>query len=187
MITFMVGTSHSQRSKSKIKWPSFIVVIALIIAFVCFFVFNMNNNPKFWEATAVNCITMVIAVVVSYGLVQRNSDRRKQKEIVAGLISDLRGIIRRQDMYDLKEKTADEINMRNREISNLLEILHAVEEEYAIEEGVGFVQEKFDEYREFVGDHITDIEYLCNSKKELQRPLSLMDNRLLQIAISLYK
>ena len=72
----MVGTSHSQRSKSKIKWPSFIVVIALIIAFVCFFVFNMNNNPKFWEATAVNCITMVIAVVVSYGLVQRNSDRR---------------------------------------------------------------------------------------------------------------
>ena len=58
------------------------VAVVLAVAFVIFVFYNIINNDEFWNASAVNIITILIAIVISYFFVQRKSDIRKQKDII---------------------------------------------------------------------------------------------------------
>ena len=146
-------------------------------------VYNIKTNDQFWEASAANCITIVIALLISYWLVQRKNDLRKQKELIANLILDLRSQLDKEDMYDLSNKSEKDINMRNRDISNKIEILDGIKGKFKIESGVDFISEKFDEYKEFIGNHIDDRDYLISSHSELKRPILLISNKLFEISL----
>ena len=77
--------------------------------------------------------------------------------------------------------------MRNRDISNKIGILNRVKKEFNIEADVDFIFEKFDEYKELIGNHINDPGYLQNSSLELKRPIMLISTKLFDIAFELYR
>lgn len=52
---------------------------------------------------------------------------------------------------------------------------------------VDFIYEKFDEYKELIGNHINDPGYLQNSSFELKRPIMLISTKLFEIAFGLYR
>lgn len=89
-------------------------------------------------------------------------------------------------MYKLGDKSTQDINMRNRDITNMIDVLDGVKSRFRIETEVAFITEKFDEYKELIGKHIDDREYLEKSQDELKRPVLLMSNKLFEIALSLY-
>ncbi len=159
----------------------------LAICFTLFVLYNIRHNEEFWSASAVNIITILIAVVISYFLVQRKSDRRKQKEILLDLINKLRLLIDSEETYDFTGQSREEILMRNRDISNKVQILTNLQTVFGIEEDMKFIQEKTTEYLSLVGDHSTDLDYLIKSKKELQRPLMLISTRLVSMSINLFQ
>lgn len=162
------------------------LALAIIAGLGCLIFYNINTNPTFWKTSASSCITIVIALVFSYWLVQRENDLRKQKEILASLIFDLRAQIDKDDMYDLSGKTTISINMRNRDISNKIGVLDKVKKDFNVEDEVDFISERFDEYKELIGNHIDDPEYLKNSSIELKRPIQLISTKLFEIAFILY-
>lgn len=90
-------------------------------------------------------------------------------------------------MYDLSQMSPSSINMRNRDISNKIGILDSVKEEFSIAADVDFIYEKFDEYKELIGNHINDPGYLQNSSFELKRPIMLISTKLFEIAFGLYR
>lgn len=149
--------------------------------------YNLYNNADFWEASAVNCITIAIAVLVSYFLVQKQNDQRKQKEILLDLIYKLQAQIVHPSMYDVAGMSKEELTMRNRSVGNKIHILKKAKEKFEIEDEVAFVQERFDEYNTLIGDHIENETYLQQSKRELKRPLDLMDGKLIEMAMKLFE
>ena len=159
----------------------------LAICFAVFVIYNIAHNDEFWNASAVNIITILIAVVISYFLVQRKSDRRKQKEILLDLINKLRLLIDSEETYDFTGQSREEILMRNRDISNKVQILTDIQTVFGIEEDMKFIQEKITEYLSLVGDHSMDLDYLIKSKKELQRPLMLISTKLVSMSINLFQ
>lgn len=159
----------------------------LAICFAVFVLYNIRYNEEFWSASAVNIITILIAVVISYFLVQRKSDRRKQKEILLDLINKLRLLIDSEETYDFTGQSREEIMMRNRDISNKVQILTNLQTVFGIEEDMKFIQEKTEEYLSLVGDHSMDLDYLIKSKKELQRPLMLISTKLVSMSIDLFQ
>ncbi len=172
------------KKKNKLWW---IPVSLLAIGFAVFVLYNIGHNEEFWSASAVNIITILIAVVISYFLVQRKSDRRKQKEILLDLINKLRLLIDSEETYDFTGQSREEILMRNRDISNKVQILTDIQTVFGIEEDMKFIQEKATEYLSLVGDHSMDLDYLIKSKKELQRPLMLISTRLVSMSINLFQ
>lgn len=172
------------KRKNKLWW---IPVSLLAICFAVFVLYNIGHNEEFWNASAVNIITILIAVVISYFLVQRKSDRRKQKEILLDLINKLRLLIDSEEACDFTGQSREEILMRNRDISNKVQILTNIQTVFGIEDDMKFIQEKAEEYLSLVGDHSMDLEYLVKSKKELQRPLMLISTRLVSMSINLFQ
>lgn len=152
--------------------------------FVCY---NLKTNDKFWEASAVNCITIGIAIVFSYYFVQRQNDRRKRKDIILSLISKIQALIGHRDMFDFSEQEKDQITMRNRDLNNKIHILESVKDDFCISNEVAFIREKFDEYNTFIGDYIDNIDHLRQSQPSLRRPIELMDSKLTEMALKLYQ
>lgn len=174
-------------NRKKVRIIKWILGVLLAIAFVVFAIYNIKNNDNFWNASAVNFITIFIAIIFSYFFVQRKSDLRKQKDILLNLISGLQLQISSEKAYNFAGQTGEEILMRKRDISNKIHILSEIQDTFSLQDDVNFVCEKFDEYEKLISDHITDLEYLVKSQNELRRPLDLINNKLVTISINLYK
>lgn len=177
-----------KRLSPEAKFRVFVLLVLVItVGLGGLILYNIKTNPSFWETSVSSCITIIIALVFSYWLVQRKNDLRKQKEILASLLFDLRTQFEKEDMYDLSQMSPSSINMRNRDISNKIGILDSVKEEFSIAADVDFIYEKFDEYKELIGNHINDSGYLQNSSFELKRPIMLISTKLFEIAFGLYR
>ncbi len=174
----------NRKSVSIGKW---ILSVLFVIAFVAFAVYNIINNDEFWKASAVNIITILIAIVISYLFVQRKSDIRKQKDILLNLINGLQMQISSEKAYNFTNQTGKEILMRKRDISNKIHILSELQDTFSLQDEVMFVNDKFNEYEKLISDHIADLEYLVKSQNELRRPLELINNKLVTMSINLYK
>lgn len=172
--------------KDTLSWKK-IGIVLFAGAFAGFVLYNVINNDEFWNASAVNIITILIAIIISYFFVQRKSDVRKQKEIILGLISGLQLQISSEKAYAFSGQTGEEIMMRKRDISNKIHILSEVQDTFSLQEEVKFICDRFDEYDNLISDHITDLEYLCKSQNELRRPLELINTKLVSMSINLYK
>lgn len=173
-----------QKCYTIIKWT---LIVVLVCAFAFFVIYNAKNNTDFWDASAVNIITIIIAVVISYFFVQRKSDKRKQKDILLDLISKLQLQVSDEKAFDFTGQTREEILMRNRDISNKINILNEVKDIFSIQEEMDFICKEIEEYLNLIGNHSTDLEYLIKSKQELERPLTLISNKLFEMSINLYK
>lgn len=176
-----------KRLSPEAKFRVFVLlVLVIIVGLGGLILYNIKTNPSFWETSVSSCITIIIALVFSYWLVQRKNDLRKQKEILASLLFDLRTQFEKEDMYDLSQMSPSSINMRNRDISNKIEILDEIKTDFNMESEVNFILERFDEYKDFVGNHINDLDYLKSSTSELKCPIMLISTKLFKMAFKLY-
>lgn len=165
----------------------YISVIIFIFLFFAIVLHNIRDNPAFWDASVTNCATIAIAVFVSYFLVQRQNNRRKQKDIILELILKLQVQVSNPEAYHLAGQSSDQIMMRKRDFSNKINILDKHKSDFDIKDDMDFVISRFQEYEDLISNHINDSQYLANSSKELQRPLILIENKLYDIALFLYK
>lgn len=165
-----------------------LLIIAGIILFSWFAIYNMlEQKAAFWKASAVDCITIAVAVAISYYLVQRQNNRQKQKDIISDLILKMQVLFDQKALYDFSNQEKEDITMRARDLNNKIHILETVKDEFAISDKVDFIRKRFDEYNTFIGDHIDNMEYLLSSQKELKRPVELISQKLLETALCLYK
>ena len=167
------------------KW--FFIGVCIIL-FFWFAIYNVSEQKAaFWKASAVDCITIAVAVAISYYLVQRQNNRQKQKDIVSDLILKMQVLFDQKVLYDFSNQEKEDITMRTRDLNNKIHILETVKDEFSISDKVDFIRKRFDEYNTFIGDHIGDMEYLLLSQRELKRPVELISQKLLETALCLYK
>lgn len=171
--------------KSRIYLKRFLLVCCIVLfAWLCYY--NYTSNTSFWDASAVDCITILIAVIISYYFVQKQNDYQKQKDIVLDIILKTQALVEQKVMYDLSGQDKDAITMRTRDLNNRIHILETLKGDFNIAKDVEFVRKHFDEYNTLIGDHINSIDYLLQSQKELKRPIDLISQKLLETALHLY-
>lgn len=177
-----------KEKKSKINGLlPILTVCATSILILVVGVKNAISNPNFWEIGFSSCVSILIAAWVSFFLVQRQTDLRKKKDALVSLMTSIQDIVTNEDAYLIDEKvTSQSLTMRTRDLSNHLGILKKYGEEFNLDEDIKFIEERTNEYKEIIGDHITDIEHLSKSALELQRPLNLIEARLFEMILKLY-
>lgn len=169
------------------KYRNFIIVIPLAIVLTVLVIFNIRNNANFFMISIGSLLTLFVAILISYYFVQRNTDQRYQKEIYVKLLMDIQSFVTNPDIYTFnKEIDTGIITSRKRTLSNYIRLIESHSKKFCLQTEVEFVRKKFDEYDELIGDHISDIEYLSKSKKELQRPLDLINDKLYEMMLKLY-
>lgn len=125
---------------------------------------------------------------VSFLLVQRQTDRRNQKEAIIRILSCIQQLVNDPAAWEIADETYQaELTMRKRKISNLINILEEESKAFNIGKDVIFIKDKFTEYADFMGNHISDLDYLKRSKLELQRPLDLIYCKIFETQMTLYR
>lgn len=165
-----------------------VIILSSIGAFILFLIYkNIKYSCTFWNASAIDIATLAVAVVISYYLVEKENNQRKQKEILFSLIEKLQLQVEDKKAYNFNDLAKEEITMNNRDISNKIRILEESGAKCINPNDIQFIREKFHEYENFIGGHIEDMDYLRKSQKDLKRPLDLIASKLIKISIDMYK
>ena len=169
------------------KWWKIFGIVIILILLVILIVYNINNNYSFFEVSLSSFLTLFTAIFISFYLVQKNTDQRYQKQIYCNLLSDIQKIVTDPATYIFNKNTdTKEITTRKRTLSNYLRLVDAHSGRFGLEKEVNFIFDKFKEYEDLIGNHLTDISYLEKSKEELQRPLDLINSKLYEMMLKLY-
>lgn len=170
-----------------IKWILTLICILLFGALVGYNL--LKQQAKFFNASAVECVTMVIAVVISYYLVQRQNNHQKQKDIISDMVLKMQLSFEQRELYDFSGQDINAIMMRTRDLNNRIHILETLERDFGISDDVRFIRQHFDEYSNFIGNYIEHMDHLRsqNAQNELRRPIELISQKLLVTALHLYK
>lgn len=171
------------------KWTVYTVVGVFFLLVIALIIKNgVSNWDSFSEASLASCLSMLIVLAVSFMLTQTIVGNRKKQEILIDVAQKLSELIEDPVGYRVSTSCQDYealLNSHKRQISNLIGLLEEKAPKFRIEKETKALREKFKEYEEFLGDHITDVDYLSNSEKELKRPLELMTQKLFEIMLKL--
>ncbi len=162
-------------------------IIALVIAFILLIVYNLKNNINFFDASVTDIITLIIAILLSYFFTEKNSNNRKKKEVIEIIIEKIQSKLESNVMRNINnEEDIKKVNINKRSIDNNLNLLKDNARNLNIDKDIDYIIEQFGNYISIIDNHINDIEYLKNSKIDLERYLTLMSDKLNKIRIDLY-
>lgn len=175
------------RDKISLKTKIALIIITIIVISAAGYC--LVTNPKqFLELSLTSIINWAIAIFVSFLLVQRQTDRRNQKEAIIRILSCIQQLVNDPAAWEIADEPYQaELTMRKRKISNLINILEEESKAFNIGKDVIFIKDKFTEYADFMGNHISDLDYLKRSKLELQRPLDLIYCKIFETQMTLYR
>lgn len=169
------------------KWHLAIIATVLALLIITLGIVNIVCcNDEFWSVSAFDCLSLLIVVGVSFFIVERQTDKRKQKELFISLLEALKVLTEDKKSYDFSDLSWEEVLMRMREIRLKLQLVKEYSKKFGIQKDYEFLNEKFKEYQTVIDDHPSDIELLTKMHKELYRPLNLMSQRIFEIMIALY-
>lgn len=169
----------------KKNWIRFVTVI-VGAAILLLAAYNIYKNPDFWDASATTCISMLVATGLSFYIVQRQNDFRKQKDIFIQLLESLKHIVDDEKSYKFASMDAKAILMQKRSMSNKIAFIKKYEDKFGISEEIAFLERLFDEYQAIIGDYIEDVNDLIGRENELKRPMLLMSQKIFEMMLNLY-
>ena len=173
-----------RRRKSDQK---FWFVVVLSLAILIFTIINALRNPDFIKMSLYNVLTLYIAIIIAYYFSQSKNDERKRKEKLEEIISKIQSSVTSEEAYITEETTKDEITMFQRNLSQKITVLSSFAIKYKIEEETKYIYDRFYEYKDFIGDHLTDMPFLQKSRIDLKKWLDLIDNKCDEIKLKLYQ
>lgn len=169
------------------KWHLAIIATVLALLIIALGIVNIACcNDEFWSASAFDCLSLLIVVGVSFFIVERQTDKRKQKELFISLLEALKALTEEKKSYDFSDSSQEEVLMRMREIRLKLQLIKEYSKKFGIQKDYEFLNEKFEEYQTVIDNHPSDMVLLSKLHKELYRPLNLMSQRIFEIMIALY-
>ena len=168
------------------KSTLYVIVAAIGLAIFSIAFYNMRYNENFWDASATTCISLIIAGGLSFYVVQRQTDRRKQKEIFIQLLESLKDLTDDEKSYRLVDRSVEEILMQKRAMNNKIAFIKKYSRNFSIEDDILFLEEKYNEYVAVIDGHINDLETLAKLGADLKRPLSLMSQKIFEMMFNLY-
>ena len=161
-----------------------LVIFSVIIAAIT--VVNIWGNPNFWDVTIFNVLTLLVALGVSYLLVQMKTRTRKLKDSLEKIVAKIEAEFIKISQSPISANTdMNHFLMQNRRINNKIKILDSHSEEFDYVKECLRLKTHFSEYEELLGDHFEDKEYLGKSGKEINNKMGLMDDILDELRLKL--
>ena len=168
-----------------------IMEVAILLLIVILGVCSAIKSNAFWNVTIAQLLTPLIALFFAFWATQYKTDQRKAKEHAEKIIVKLQEIVSNEKFYVIsasEEQSAKqkEIGLTNRKISNYLSILRQYGETLGFLEDIKYIEAEFGTYKQTVGDHIADLDYLSKTESEFRRIAENIDSKCEAIILKFY-
>ena len=156
----------------------YVGVILLSIGMLGLVLHNINTNDDFFKTSITNVLTLIVAVVLTYYMSQRRNDVRRKKDVVSKILDKICVLISDSRMCEITEKKDVEFILINiRTISNKITCLESLSVQLGYKNELDQIKNIFSEYEDFVSEHISDIDYLKKSRKDLSNKIALIEKK----------
>lgn len=161
-------------------------ILALVVAVVSF-----CYNDDFWKVNAAQALTLILTICVAFWATQIKNDERKKKEHAEQILRKIQAIVTDESFYSISAScevldNKKRINIANRSLSNNIDMLKRYGELLGFKDGAEYIAKEFKDYREFVSEHIEDVEYLSKSETTLKKYAENIDAKCDWIVMELY-
>lgn len=157
-------------------------------------IYNICNNEKFWEMPIGTVLTLLVAISIAYIATQKRNDDREAKKRAERLVEKIQAIVQNEHFYrihspddDVTQKAIrEEIQMTNKRLKNLIEILKKYGKKFKFEAEANYIDENFKHYRDHVDSLIMDLGTLAATKTILQKWADNIDSKCEEVISKLY-
>ncbi len=164
------------------------LVLPLFLSFIVIYVIIRNiGTQDFIRTSFTTCFSLLLAVWVSYYLTQKQTDSRRQKELLLNLLYSLQELINDEALFKIPpDYEMSKLTLKVRAINNRISLIERYKEYFGISEDVDFIIERMDEYNLIIGENFNNTEYLSIACDSLFRPLSLINDKIFDITLKIY-
>lgn len=147
-----------------------------------------KGNLKFFQVSLYEIMYLAVIVYITVYLVDKYANKRLVKESAIAILDKLEYLINDVNSYKISDQTdKDRVLMIQRQFKNKISILKRHENILGIKKEIEYIDNQYVLYCEFVGSHIDDFYYLKKSEKDLLKYLNLIDTKIDEIKIQLYR
>ena len=155
---------------------SVITGAVFIIVLIALGIYNCKNNDKFFDASFTTLVTIAIAVIVSYFLVQKKTDKRRKNEKIDDLLYKIQCYVN-EDNFVL---TGEDISRKNlilhRTISNKIRCLKSLGLDKNSKKELEYIEKNFKDFRRVYGDNYSSREKMEEKYSELKNYVVRIDD-----------
>ena len=182
----------NQEVVMKTKLPSIVAAGFLLVVIV---IGGCNINAEgFWNATAIQVLTLLTAVGIAFFATQMKVDQRERKKYAEILLEKIQGLVLEESFYNIPIITETEtqkeyrakIQMVNKKLSNCIECLIQYSKPLQFEKEASYIKAEFTKYRQLVDEYLTDFELLNKLHETLKKYAQNIDSKCDQINVRLY-
>lgn len=175
---------------NKIKKNIFIVITLIFIALIIGISFyNFKNNRKaFFKFTFVNALTLIVAIVFTFWAVQKKQDNRRFYDSVVKILESIQLVITNKLIIDnFTQASINNLQQDMRIVRNKIDVLKTVQKILDINEEIKYIEDKFNNYKATIDNHLNDYDYLNKSSADLNNYKSLLDSKITETIVKIYK
>lgn len=166
------------------KWIIIIITVFLVIGLS---IYNFKKNDEFLIVNISSIITLIITITVAYMLTQRKLDERKKKDQVEYLLNKMQDMLKDKNVTYITNKDDLHYNiMFQKSFDNRVKILKDNAYSLVDSKMLDYIEKEFKLYKEFIGEKYSDIQYLQQSEKHLNKYIGNIDYKLDELILSLY-
>jgi len=155
-------------------------------------IYNLYHSTRFLEASATQILTLLIALYIAFWANQYKNDLRNAKGHVERILLNLQQIVVSDcfctfpadgDLTSIQKAT----NIMNRKIANYLRVLKEYGKTLKFSQQIEYIENQFVEYKNKVGEHISDLDYLSKTESEFRKIAENINSKCEDIILLLYK
>lgn len=151
-------------------------------------------NSDFWDASAVQLMTPLGAVCLTFFATQLKSDQREAKKHAEMIAEKIQLLVLDESFYIIKNDSLPEkqneikkqIQMRNRKTSNNIQNLIAYSKLLDFQKEAEYIETQFDSYRQLIDDHLTNIDVLAGLEVTFRKHAENIGAKCDEIIVKLY-
>ncbi len=152
-------------------------ILALVVTVTSFFC-----NDDFWKVNAAQALTLILTICIAFWATQLKNDVRKKKEHAEQILKKIQAIVNNDGFYYVSAEsdaieTQKRMTMTFRSLNNSIDLLKKYGQELGFKVDAEYIEKEFKDYRDFVSEHITDVDYLSRSESTLRKHSENIDNK----------
>lgn len=170
----------------------FILTVSLALVTVAVGVYNHCSNTSFWNVNIAQILTLIITLAIVFVATQFKNDQRRAKDHAERMTLKIQELASSDCFYSFKssediQNAKRTFYMSTRKISNCVEVLKKYGEDFGFKDDIDYLEKETINYKTFVSEHISNMEYLEESESQLRRYSANIDSKCDQIIAKLYQ
>ncbi len=167
------------------------IITIFSVAVIITSIYSIVTSEDYFALNVSDTLTLGVTIGIAFWISNYRDDQRKMKEHVEGILSKIQETVTDNSFYSMPSNDptgaiGTRISSTNKRLNNYINVLKSYGKMLNFEKDASYIEEQFVEYKNFMGEHIKDFDYLSKSGTVLKKFSDNIDSKCEYIILHFY-